>query len=132
VGSKRLPVGAAAPERTPACGPASQAAVAEAREADKALKAARWEADAAARLSAQRLEAAAAEGAALRRQQQALAQQGDSQVSDLLAEAAGLRQQLAQQREEGALAVARAEGRGEEAAAAVRQRLQQAQGTSRI
>lgn len=105
-----------------------QAAVAEAREADKALKAVRWEADAAARLAAQQHEAAAADAAALRRQLQALAQQGDAQVSELLSEAAALRQQLAQQREEAALVVARAEARGEEAAAAARQRLQQAQG----
>jgi len=105
-----------------------QAAVAEAREADKSLKAVRWESEAAARLHAQQLEGATADAAALRRQVQALAQRGDAQVSELLAEAAALRQQLTQQREEAQLAAARTRAQSEEAAAAVQQRLQQAQG----
>jgi hypothetical protein len=102
--------------------------VAEAREADTCLKALRWEADAAARLAAQQLEAAAGDAAALRRQVDTLAHQGDAQVSDLLSDVVALRQQLAQQREEASLAAARGEARREEEAAAARQRLQQAQG----
>jgi hypothetical protein len=106
----------------------TQAATAEAREADNAIKAARWEADAAARLSAQQLADAQDEAAELRRRLQAAEQQAEARAKELLSEASALRRQLAQQRDEAELAAARAEARAEEAAAAARQRLQHAQG----
>jgi hypothetical protein len=92
-GSARLP-GTQRPPHFACCSPL-KAAVAEAREADTALTAARWEADAAARAAAAQLEESVTEASRLRRQVQALAQQGDSQVKELLSEVASLRQQLA-------------------------------------
>lgn len=52
-----------------------QAAVSEARGADKALKGLRWDAEVAARTAAQKLEAAEADAAELRRRLDALAEQ---------------------------------------------------------